>query len=140
MKNTVNVLAHDISGHERTFRPPYWPEFPRHYRAGQRVTVELEERVWSRMSIPAASPIPTLFQAERARPFTKLVLSAGDSRHESGIRDLIILKSTASGFEVLPDASSPRCRKLPTASSPRRCARRGSGRANRTATVRQLTL
>lgn len=103
MKNTVNVLAHDRLGHENEpFARCLAGHFLQRYAQVKRVTVELEERVWGRMH-PGGKPHPHSFvQAEGARPFTKLVLSAGDSRHESGIRDLIILKSTASGFEDYP--------------------------------------
>ncbi len=120
MKNTLYVLAHQHLGHENEpFARQVADHFLDRYPHISRVTVELDERVWTRLQL-ADTPQPhphSFVQAQLARPFTRLVAtrdtansdtadsdSAGSARaaatvHESGIRDLLILKSTASGFE-----------------------------------------
>jgi len=108
MKNTIYVLAHEHLGLENEpFARRVAEHFLDRYAHVSRVTVELDERVWTRMHLLGAAggrPHPHSFvQADVARPFTRLVASRDASGtadvHESGIRDLIILKSTASGFE-----------------------------------------
>ncbi len=103
MKNTVNVLAHEHLGHEsERFALTLGRHFLSHYAQVQKVSIELKERVWSRMRI-GGQPHPHSFvHAENAQPFTKLVLSANEQRLESGVCDLLILKSTGSGFENYP--------------------------------------
>ncbi len=108
MKNTIYVLAHQHLGHENEpFARQLADHFLDRYPLVSRVTVELDERVWSRLQL-AGTPRPhphSFVQAQLARPFTRLVATrardadAATNLHESGIRDLIILKSTASGFE-----------------------------------------
>ncbi len=103
MKNTVNVLAHEHLGREsERFALTLGGHFLSRYAQVQQVSVELKERVWSRMRI-GGQPHPHSFvQAENAQPFTRLVMSAKERRLESGVRDLLILKSTGSGFEGYP--------------------------------------
>jgi urate oxidase len=110
MKNTLYVLAHEHLGHENEpFARRVAAHFLDRYAPVWRVTVELDERVWTRLHL-AANPKPhphSFIQADMARPFTRVIVSrdvASDAPvdstiHESGIRDLIILKSTQSGFE-----------------------------------------
>ncbi len=108
MKNTIYVLAHQHLGHENEpFARQVADHFLDRYPLVSRVIVELDERVWSRLQL-AGTPRPhphSFVQAQLARPFTRLVATrardadAATNLHESGIRDLIILKSTASGFE-----------------------------------------
>ncbi len=108
MKNTIYVLAHQHLGHENEpFARQIADHFLDRYPHVSRVTVELDERVWSRLQL-AGTPKPhphSFVQAQLPRPFTRLVATrdtdtdAAANLHESGIRDLIILKSTASGFE-----------------------------------------
>jgi urate oxidase len=103
MKNTVNVLAHEHLGREsERFALVLGGHFLSRYAQIQQVSVELSERVWNRMRI-AEQPHPHSFvQADNARPFTRLTMSAQERRLESGIRDLLILKSAGSGFEGYP--------------------------------------
>jgi urate oxidase len=96
MKNTLYVLAHEHLGEESE---PFARQVARHFLDRHahvtQVTVELDERVWTRLRTHPHSFV----QQDVMRPFTRLRASRGDaSEHESGVRDLIILKSTASGF------------------------------------------
>jgi urate oxidase len=95
MKNTLYVLAHEQLGEENEpFARAVAQHFlDRHSHVSQ-VTVELEERVWTRMGDQPHS----FTQSEVMRPFTRLKASRSASELESGVRDLIVLKSTASGF------------------------------------------
>jgi urate oxidase len=112
MKNTLNVLAHECLGAENEpFARRVASHFLDRYGAISRVTVTLDERVWSRLQLAGATSGAdagagtgghphTFKQADVARPFTRVVASAGGGvRHESGVRKLILLKSTGSGFE-----------------------------------------
>jgi urate oxidase len=96
MKNTLYVLAHEHLRHENEpFARCVAQHFlDRHPHVSQ-VTVELDERVWTRLN----SHPHSFLQNDVARPFTRLIASRTNATHESGIRELIVLKSTASGFE-----------------------------------------
>ena len=107
MKNTLYVLAHEHLGDENEpFARVVASHFlDRHAHVSQG-TVELDERVWTRLRVrgeagAGAHPHPHSFvQSEVVRPFTRVTASrGGDAAHESGIRELMLLKSTASGFE-----------------------------------------
>jgi urate oxidase len=99
MKNTLYVLAHDHLGVENE---PFARRVAQHFLGRHshvsRVTVELDERVWTRMQHPHS-----FVQSEVMRPFTRLratrEVDGIAHEHESGVRDLIVLKSTGSGFE-----------------------------------------
>jgi urate oxidase len=99
MKNTIYVLAHEQLGAENEpFARVLASHFLDRHPHVSRVTVELDERVWTRMHVGGAAHDHSFIQADVARPFTRLVATRDAVTHESGIRDLIILKSTASGF------------------------------------------
>jgi len=103
MKNTVNVLAHEHLGREsERFALTLGGHFLSRYAQVQQVSVELNERVWSRMRIGGQPHPHSFIHAENAQPFTRLQMSANERRLESGVRDLLILKSTGSGFEGYP--------------------------------------
>jgi urate oxidase len=106
MKNTVYVLAQQHLGYENEpFARQLAAHFLERHAHVSAVTVELEERLWTRLQVARAAasdpqPHPHGFiQSEVLRPFTRLRASRPDVwDHESGVRDLILLKSTASGF------------------------------------------
>ncbi len=103
VKNTVNVLAHD---HLHTDNEPFArclaSHFLNRYEQVQRVTVTLQEQLWNRLSVDGAAHPHSFSQANRAQPFVRLVQEAGKAEMVSGVRDLIVLKSTASGFAGYP--------------------------------------
>ncbi len=98
MKNTINVLAHDHLGAENEpFAKRVSEHFLGRYVQISRVRVTLDERVWTRLNHPHS-----FTHSDVAQPFTRIVADAGEPRrirHESGLRNLVILKSTGSGFE-----------------------------------------
>ncbi len=105
VKNTVNILAHDHLGSDNEpFARCLAAHFLTRYAQVKKVRVWIEERLWDRLQISGAPHPHSFSQANRARPFVQLTQDADTSVMESGVRDLIVLKSTASGF-----ANYPKC-------------------------------
>ena len=105
MKNTVNVLAHRHLGPEtEKFAVLLAEHFPAKYPQVKTARVEISERGWERMTV-GGSPHPHSFiGAQGARFWVEASAGADGTAWESGIRELLILKSTESGF-----AGFPRC-------------------------------
>jgi urate oxidase len=105
MKNTVNVLAHRHLGIETE---PFAKTLARHFLAQypqvKAVTVTAHERLWGRLTVEGAPHPHSFVNSQQARPFTKVAATGDATTVESGIADLLILKSTGSGF-----AGFPRC-------------------------------
>jgi urate oxidase len=100
MKNTIHVLAHELLGTENEpFARQLAEHFLNRYSQLSQVTVEIDERRWTRVELRNGRHPHCFVQSEVARPFTRLMASRGQLMHESGIRDLMLLKSTGSGFE-----------------------------------------
>jgi len=103
MKNTVNALAKEHLGLENErFAMLLARHFTSKYPQVQRATVEATERVWERMQIAGKAHPHSFSQAQQARPFTRVSVDAVGANIESGIKDLLVLKSTGSGFEGFP--------------------------------------
>jgi urate oxidase len=103
MKNTVHVLAHRHLGLQTE---PFALLLARHFLAEYpqvgRVTIETGETRWSRMAADG-NPHPHAFVGASARPITKITAARGGVPDlESGIADLLIMKSTGSGFTGYP--------------------------------------
>lgn len=103
MKNIVNALAHE---HLQAENEPFAVRLADHllgrYRQVTAVRVELEERVWNRLNVDGAPQPHAFVQAGGATPFVRLDAAAATRTLESGVRDLVLLKSTGSGFEDFP--------------------------------------
>ena len=98
MKNTVNALAQQHLGAENErFALLLARHFTAKYPQVRTATVEASERVWARMDHPHA-----FAQAQQARPFARVTAGADGVKIESGLADLLVLKSTDSGFEGFP--------------------------------------
>jgi urate oxidase len=100
MKNIVNVLACEKLGPENEpFGLLLAEHFLRTYRQVKRVEVTLSERIWERIC-PGRKPHPHSFVGGVAgRNIVRIVASSGKNDIESGFADLLILKTTDSGFE-----------------------------------------
>lgn len=99
MKNALNVLAyHHLGADNETFALAAADHFLNRYAQASQVTLELEERVWSRLVIGGAPHPHSFAQTQRARPFVKLVQSRTSQHLESGVDDFTLLKTTGSGF------------------------------------------
>ena len=103
IKNTVNVFAkqHLVDDLER-FAVILGEHFVRRYEQVAQATIEVTERGWDRLEI-GGKPHPHAFQAaSNARRFARAICAAEASEVAAGVRDLVILKSTGSGFEKYP--------------------------------------
>jgi len=100
MKNTINVLAQQQLGQSiEPFAISIAEHFLNKYSQVNSVTVEVAERVWQRMDL-GGQPAPSSFTSGgNATPFTSVVGTANGMEVTSGIRDLIILKTSGSAFE-----------------------------------------
>jgi len=103
IKNTVNVLSKQHLGDEiEKFAVLLGDHFLKKYPQGHGAKIEISERDWRRMEI-GGKPHPHSFAAGgEARRFTRATCSRDAQTVQSGIRDLLILKSTGSGFEKYP--------------------------------------
>ncbi len=100
VKNTIHVLAKQKLGADtETFGLVLGEHFLKTYQHVTRVEVALTEHGWGRIHVKGR-PHPHAFSEKgAARPFAKIVCTRKGSVVESGIEELFILKSTASGFE-----------------------------------------
>ena len=103
IKNTINILAKQhLAGDLERFAALVGEHFLRRYPQVAEATIEISERSWNRLEIDG-EPHPHAFQAgSEARRFARAICRAGSSELSAGIRDLVILKSTGSGFEGYP--------------------------------------
>jgi urate oxidase len=103
MKNTINVLTKQHLAKEiERFALIVGEHFLQRYQQVETVEIEIAERAWKRIEVEG-KPHSHSFEADGdARMFTRAVCRRGAQTIESGIRDLLILKSTGSGFENYP--------------------------------------
>lgn len=103
IKNTINCLTKEQLGAEvEPFALVVGRHFVASYVQVKKATIEIRERRWNRMEI-GGQPHPHAFAAgSNARSFTRAICTAGKDEVSCGIRDLVILKSTGSGFENYP--------------------------------------
>ena len=100
IKNTVNVLAKTRLGAEtEAFGVALGEHFLKTYRHVSRVEVDLQEHCWERICIQRKAHDHSFAEKSAARPFARIVATRKKVEVESGIEELFILKSTASGFE-----------------------------------------
>lgn len=100
IKNTINILAKQKLGTEmEAFGIVLGEHFLKTYRHVSRVEVVLTEHCWNRISVGGKPHAHSFLEKSAARPFAKLVCTRKANIVESGIEELFILKSTASGFE-----------------------------------------
>jgi len=103
MKNAVHALAHQhLERQTEPFALLLAEHFLQQYPQVQRVTIETTERRWNRLTV-GGQPHNHAFSSGEARPASKVVCARGGlAEIESGITDLLIMKSTGSGFEGYP--------------------------------------
>ena len=103
MKNTVNVLAREKLGAEtEEFGMILGKHFLKTYPQVRQVEIRLSEHCWERMRVGGRAHAHAFIEKGAAKPFTRIVGAKKGKRVEtvveSGIEDLLILKSTGSGF------------------------------------------
>ena len=103
IKNTINVFAQQHLGPEiERFAVILAEHFLSRCPQVSAAEIEISERSWERLAIDG-QPHPHSFKAgSEGRMFTRVVCDRTTKTVRSGIRDLVILKSTGSGFENYP--------------------------------------
>jgi urate oxidase len=118
IKNTVNVLAKQKLGAEtELFGVALGEHFLKTYKHVSRVEVSLMEHCWNRIAVGGKPHAHSFLEKSAAKPFAKIISTRAKTEVESGIEELFILKSTASGFEnflrdeftTLPETSDRIC-------------------------------
>src|SRR3954469_21076601 len=100
IKNTINVLTRAKLGEGiEPFAIAVAEHFLGKYKQIATAKIQIDERDWQRMNIDG-KPHPHSFAAgSDAKRFTRVVATRDLKTLESGIRDLVIMKTTGSGFE-----------------------------------------
>ncbi|HTB83279.1 MAG TPA: urate oxidase [Candidatus Sulfotelmatobacter sp.] len=104
MKNTVNVLAKKFLGAEtEEFGVTLGEHFLKTYPHVSCAEIALAERSWARIPVAGKLHAHAFTEKSAAKPFAKITATRDGKRIkteiESGIEDLLILKSAGSGFE-----------------------------------------
>ena len=100
MKNTVNVLAQQRLGEEsEEFGAVLGQHFLDAWPQVERVEARLSERCWRRMEIDGKPHPHSFVEDGEGKPFAEVSSSRDETIVRSGVEDLLILKTTESGFE-----------------------------------------
>ena len=104
MKNTVNVLAKEnLNGNIEEFGIVLAEHFLSTYKQVSTAEIQIVEHRWERIRVKGKPHAHSFMEKGTAKPFTRVVGTRYKNRLEtvveSGIEDLLILKSTGSGFE-----------------------------------------
>jgi urate oxidase len=100
IKNTVNVFAKQKLGAEtESFSIVLGEHFLKTYKHVSRAEISLTEHCWNRISVGGKPHAHSFLEKGAARPFAKIIATRKETLVESGIEELFILKSTASGFK-----------------------------------------
>ena len=102
IKNTINVLAKQHLADEiERFALILGSHFLR-YPQVREAHIEISERDWRRLEIEREPHPHSFVNGGDSTMFTRAVCTRESQTVQSGIRDLLILKSTGSGFENYP--------------------------------------
>jgi len=100
IKNTVNVFAKQkLGAQSEAFGAALGEHFLKTYKHVSRAEVNLVEHCWGRIAAGGNPHAHSFVEQGAAKPSVKIVATRGKIEIQSGIEDLFILKSTASGFE-----------------------------------------
>ena len=100
IKNTINFLAHQLLGREtEPFAIALTEHFLKKYPHVTSVTVETLERVWERMTFDGKSSAANFISSGKGVPWTWTIASSQATETKSGVRDLVILKTSGSAWE-----------------------------------------
>src|SRR5438552_18654236 len=104
VKNTINVLAKQHLADEiERFALILGSHFLR-YPQVREAHIEISERDWRRLEIEREPHPHSFVNGGDSKMFTRAVCTRESQMVQSGIRDLLILKSTGSGFQNYPKA------------------------------------
>jgi urate oxidase len=100
MKNTVNILAREKLGDEtERFGITLGRHFIDKYPQVETAEVRLTERCWERIAVRGEPHAHGFNEKGPAKPFAEVTCTRKSTIVQSGIKDLMILKTTESGFE-----------------------------------------
>jgi urate oxidase len=103
IKNTINILAKKQLGDEiEGFAQVLGEHFLERYPQVRRANIEIEERNWQRLEVDGKPHPHSFVSGGNSRLFVEAIYDREERSIHSGIRDLLILKSTGSGFEGYP--------------------------------------
>src|SRR3954466_774594 len=95
IKNTINVLTHEKLGEEiEPFAIALAEHFLGKYKQISTAKIQIDERDWQRMDIDGKRHPHSFAAGSDAKRFTRVVATRDSQTIESGIRDLVILKTT----------------------------------------------
>jgi len=99
LKNTVYVLAKEKLGDEiEAFCLALGQLLLDRYPQVTEATVRVAEQRWERMTVDGQPHAHSFAGGGRARPFAQAACARGAASVESGVEDLLLLKSAGSGF------------------------------------------
>jgi urate oxidase len=100
IKNTVNVLAKQKLGDEiERFALALGEHFLEKYPQVENTIIDIAERDWQRMTSDGVGQPHAFLGNDNSRRVTHMEIGRKNRLLQSGVRDLIILKSSGSGFE-----------------------------------------
>ena len=100
IKNTVNVFAKKNLGVENEeFGRALGEHFLKTYPQVSRAEITLSEHCWGRISVGGKPHAHSFVEKGAAKPTAKIVCTRKATVVESGIEDLLVLKTTGSAFE-----------------------------------------
>ena len=100
MKNTVNIFAKKKLGAENErFGVALGEPFLKTYPQVSRAEIHLSEHCWERISVDGKPHAHSFAEKGAAKPFARIISTLDGNKIESGVEDLLVLKTTNSGFE-----------------------------------------
>ncbi|MFN2508719.1 MAG: factor-independent urate hydroxylase [Chthoniobacterales bacterium] len=103
IKNTVNVLAlQQLAEETARFALFLGQHFLSEYPQVEQAEIEIAERPWNRLTVNGKPHAHSFRAASEPREITRVVCTRNSHTVQCGVRDLVILKSTGSGFENYP--------------------------------------
>jgi urate oxidase len=100
IKNTVNILAKQKLGEEiERFAVALGEHFLERYPQVENTIIDVAERDWARMTSDGVGQPHAFLGNDSSRMIAHVEIGRGKQLLQSGVRDLIIMKSTGSGFE-----------------------------------------
>ncbi len=104
MKNTVHALAREhLGGVLEHFALALGSHFIELYSHVSQVEIELVSIPWTRYQTTEGTAHPhTFLGAGLGRPFTRVTVSRTETEISSGVREVLLLKSTCSAFKGFP--------------------------------------
>jgi urate oxidase len=100
IKNTINFLAHQELGIEtEPFAIAVTRHFLKKYSQVTSVTVETLERVWERLTVGGRPSSANFISSGKGVPWTRTIANSNAIETTSGVRDLVILKTSGSAWE-----------------------------------------